>query len=128
MTKLEKKLSGIGHGGLNCPCCAPRPGSMARRKVVRRGRRRAKELAIKEGLADVSFREIETELIWEWCDPIYEVDYDSEYFLGLDIPPGEYDDLDDDLDYEREEFLYFENDWFVFYNKQFDLLFNEGIY
>ncbi len=49
---VEKKiiLSQFGIGGPSCPCCSDRPGSYARRKSFRNGRRLAKKAAIKEGM------------------------------------------------------------------------------
>jgi len=54
MTSPEKKILGkcTGPGGLNCPCCAPAPGSKARRRIIKLAQRRAKLLDMKEQLDD----------------------------------------------------------------------------
>ena len=53
MTKLEKKVMNVGPGGLGCACCAPAPGTKERRKMVRKARRRVKQLLLEEGLTEV---------------------------------------------------------------------------
>lgn len=44
---MKTKLLGIGPGGLRCVCCAPAPGSKARRTIFRRAKRREKREALK---------------------------------------------------------------------------------
>jgi len=64
MDKTEKKLLKIGIGGLNCPCCAPRKGTTARKKIIRTAIKDAKALALQEGLAELEeIQEEESELI-----------------------------------------------------------------
>ncbi len=53
MTKLEKKLMDVGPGGIKCPCCADKPGSLARRKMVRSARKKAENFLMQEGIEDV---------------------------------------------------------------------------
>jgi hypothetical protein len=50
---VTKKILDVGPGGIRCSCCAPAPGSHARKKLFRQARRKAKELDIQERLADI---------------------------------------------------------------------------
>ncbi len=52
MAAPRKKLAGIGHGGIKCPCCAPKPGTRAIKKVLRRGISRENNMMLKEGIED----------------------------------------------------------------------------
>ena len=47
---VAKKLILTGPGGMKCPCCAPPPGSSARRKMLRIARRKADAFHLAEGL------------------------------------------------------------------------------
>lgn len=48
--KIFRKIvcKGIGPGGWKCACCAPAPGSKARKALFRNAKRRFKDLARKE--------------------------------------------------------------------------------
>jgi len=47
-----KKYANIGPGGMNCPCCAPAPGSF-RRQMLRTWKKKASREEMKIALADV---------------------------------------------------------------------------
>lgn len=42
-----KRFINVGPGGINCACCAPAPGSKARKIMFRTAKRRAKRAAFK---------------------------------------------------------------------------------
>ena len=50
--RKHNSSGGIGPGGLNCPCCAPKRGN-ARKHILRAIRRLEKEAAMKVEEADV---------------------------------------------------------------------------
>lgn len=77
---MAEKHIHLGAGRMRCPCCGPPPGDPCRRRMVRAKRRKARNEAISEALAELDqyWEEKEDPLYWDYLAEYYPLDWEGE--------------------------------------------------